>query len=135
MLNRPSTGPVTPHVVNISLGRYTGSCAPQFRDRKSHGTSQEQSGSRGLHQLEWRQTFKTPRYQLRPREQSTDCVATNFVDWYVDGDLVVHHTQAVPSASAPFLFSAWGTNKSTWGGTATVGPTRYMYISNFKYTP
>jgi beta-glucanase (GH16 family) len=58
-----------------------------------------------------------------------------FVDWYVDGDLVVHHTQAVPSASAPFLFSAWGTNKSTWGGTATVGPTRYMYISNFKYTP
>ena len=58
-----------------------------------------------------------------------------FVDWYVDGELVVHHTQAVPSASAPFLFSAWGTNKSTWGGTATIGPTRYMYISNFKYTP
>lgn len=60
--------------------------------------------------------------------------ATN-VDWYVDGQLVVSHTQAVPSAPAPFLFNMWGTNKSTWGGMATIGPTRYMYISNFKYTP
>jgi hypothetical protein len=29
----------------------------------------------------------------------------------------------------------WGTNSSSWGGTATTGTTRYMYISNFKYTP
>ncbi len=57
------------------------------------------------------------------------------VDWYVDGQLVVSHTLAVPSAAAPFLFNMWGTNKSTWGGMATIGPTRYMYISNFKYTP
>ena len=60
---------------------------------------------------------------------------SGFVDWYVDGQLVVHHTQAVPNASAPFLLSIWGTNKSSWGGTATSGPTRYMYISNFKYAP
>jgi beta-glucanase (GH16 family) len=58
-----------------------------------------------------------------------------FVDWYVDGTLVVHHTQAVPSVAAPFLFNMWGTNNSSWGGTATIGPTRYMYISSFKYTP
>ncbi len=57
------------------------------------------------------------------------------VDWYVDGQLVVSHTQAVPSTPAPFLFNMWGTNKSTWGGMATIGPTRYMYISNFNYTP
>jgi len=57
------------------------------------------------------------------------------VDWYVDGQLVVSHTQAVPNTAAPFLFNMWGTNKSTWGGLATVGPTRYMYISNFRYTP
>lgn len=59
---------------------------------------------------------------------------STYVDWYVDGKLVVHHTRAVPSAPAPFLFNFWGTNKSTWGGTATTGLTRYMYISNFKYT-
>ena len=59
----------------------------------------------------------------------------SFVDWYVDGNLVVHHTQSVPSAPAYFLFNMWGTNSSSWGGTATIGPMRYMYISSFKYTP
>ncbi len=61
--------------------------------------------------------------------------APTHVDWYVDGTLVVSHTEAVPSTAAPFLFNMWGTNKSSWGGMATIGPTRYMYISNFKYTP
>ena len=59
---------------------------------------------------------------------------STYVDWYVDGKLVVHHTSAVPSAPAPFLFNFWGTNKSTWGGAATTGLTRYMYISSFRYT-
>ena len=39
----------------------------------------------------------------------------SFVDWYVDGQLVVHHTQAVPSAPAYFLFNMWGTNKLVLG--------------------
>jgi beta-glucanase (GH16 family) len=60
---------------------------------------------------------------------------STYVDWYIDGKRVLHHTQAVPSVAAPFLFNLWGTNKSTWGGTASPGVTRYMYISNFKYTP
>ena len=59
----------------------------------------------------------------------------SYVNWYVDGKLVVSHTRAVPSAPAPFLFNFWGTNSSTWGGIGTTGITRYMYISNFKYTP
>lgn len=57
------------------------------------------------------------------------------VDWYVDGQLVVTHTESVPSAPAPFLFNMWGTNKSTWGGEATPGVTRYMHISSFSYSP
>ena len=61
--------------------------------------------------------------------------APSHVDWYVDGDLVVSHSQSVPSAPAPFLFNMWGTNSSSWGGMATIGPTRYMYISNFNYIP
>jgi len=60
---------------------------------------------------------------------------SDFVDWYVDGQQVAHHTQAIPSAPAIFLFNLWGTNKSTWGGLASPGVTRYMYISDFKYTP
>lgn len=57
------------------------------------------------------------------------------VDWYVDGQLVVTHTQSVPSAPAPFLFNMWGTNKSTWGGWATPGVLRYMHVTHFQYTP
>jgi endo-1,3-1,4-beta-glycanase ExoK len=60
---------------------------------------------------------------------------SDHVDWYVDGQKIVSHTQAVPSAPAHFIFNLWGTNKSTWGGPASPGVTRYMYISNFKYTP
>ena len=48
---------------------------------------------------------------------------------------MVTHTRDLPTVPAPFLFNMWGTNKSSWGGMATIGPTRYMYISNFKYTP
>ena len=45
------------------------------------------------------------------------------------------HTPKQSQRPAPFLFNMWGTNQSTWGGMATIGPTRYMYISNFTYTP
>ena len=38
-----------------------------------------------------------------------------YVNWYVDGKLVVSHTRAVPSAPAPFLFNMWGTNSSKLG--------------------
>jgi len=57
------------------------------------------------------------------------------VDWYVDGQLVVTHTESVPSAPAPFLFNVWGTNNSAWGGWATAGVARRMHISSFSYTP
>jgi len=59
----------------------------------------------------------------------------NEVDWYVDGQLVVSHTQSVPVAPAPFLFNIWGTNQSAWGGYAIPNVTRYMYITKFRYTP
>lgn len=57
-----------------------------------------------------------------------------YVDWYVDGVLICHHTKSVPTASAPFLFSMWGTNSDSFGGLATAG-TRFITVSNFKYTP
>jgi hypothetical protein len=33
------------------------------------------------------------------------------------------------------MVNHWGTNSTGWGGSATVGVERYVYISNFVYTP
>jgi endo-1,3-1,4-beta-glycanase ExoK len=57
------------------------------------------------------------------------------IDFYVDGALVTTHTQNVPSAPAYILMNHWGTNSSSFGGTATVGTTRWLYFSKFAYTP
>lgn len=56
------------------------------------------------------------------------------VAYYVDGVLKASHYGSVPSAPAYFLFNLWGTNSTAWGGVATMG-TRYMYVSNFRYSP
>lgn len=57
------------------------------------------------------------------------------ITYYVDGVLVDTHTQNVPVAPAYILFNHWGTNSASFGGTATVGTTRWMYISKFQLTP
>ena len=57
------------------------------------------------------------------------------IDFYLDGVFVSTHTVNIPSASAYILVNHWGTNNSKWGGTATVGVERFLYISRFTYTP
>lgn len=57
------------------------------------------------------------------------------VQFYIDGNLVATHTQDVPSAPAYFLFNLWGTNNVNWGGLATPGVLRQMFITSFSYTP
>lgn len=61
--------------------------------------------------------------------------ASGKIDFYIDGGLVSTHTQNIPSAPAYILVNHWGTNSTGWGGTATVGVERYMYVSSFSYTP
>jgi hypothetical protein len=56
------------------------------------------------------------------------------IRWYIDGQQVAAHTKDVPSQEAPFLFNFWGTNKNTWGGSATPG-IRHMIITKFSYQP
>ena|SRR6185437_7394417 len=56
------------------------------------------------------------------------------IGFSVDGVLVAPHTQFVPTAPAYFLFNFWGTNSKSWGGLATLG-TRYMFVTDFKFTP
>ena len=57
------------------------------------------------------------------------------IEFYVDGALVSTHTQHIPSAPAAALINLWGTNSKSFGGVATSGVTRYLYVSSFSYTP
>jgi beta-glucanase (GH16 family) len=57
------------------------------------------------------------------------------IEFYVDRTLVSTHTQHIPSAPAAALINIWGTNSKAFGGVATQGLTRYLYVSSFSYTP
>jgi len=57
------------------------------------------------------------------------------IEFYVDGTLVSTHTEHIPSAPAAAMINLWGTNSSSFGGVATDGVTRYLYVSSFSYTP
>jgi endo-1,3-1,4-beta-glycanase ExoK len=57
------------------------------------------------------------------------------IDYYIDGTLVSTHTSNVPSTPAYVMINHWGTNSTGWGGLATLGTERYLYVSSFTYTP
>jgi hypothetical protein len=57
------------------------------------------------------------------------------IDFYVDGTLVSTHTEHIPSAPAAVMVNLWGTNSPLFGGVATDGVTRYVYVRSFSYTP
>ena len=55
------------------------------------------------------------------------------IDFYIDDVLQFTTTTNVPSAPAFPLANLWGTNSSAFGGVATAGVSRYMYVKSFKY--
>ena len=57
------------------------------------------------------------------------------IDYYVDGILGATHTTNVPTAPAYFIMNHWGTNSTNWGGMASPGVTRYMYVTYASYAP
>lgn len=57
------------------------------------------------------------------------------VEFYRDNVLVATHTTVVPSLPAAVMMNHWGTDHDNWGGLATPGVTRFMWIKSFKYTP
>jgi PKD repeat protein len=57
------------------------------------------------------------------------------ISFYIDGALVSTHTSNLPSSPAYIMVNHWGTNSNRWGGHATLGVERYLYISRFTYTP
>ncbi len=57
------------------------------------------------------------------------------ISYYIDGVWMADHITNVPSAPAYFMINHWGTDSNNWGGMATLGPTRYMYVSHASYSP
>ena len=70
-------------------------------------------------------TFHTYKYVWSPGQ----------IQWYIDGQLLATHTNNVPSVPAYIMFNFWGTNKTSWGGLATVGVNRFFYVKSVSYTP
>jgi endo-1,3-1,4-beta-glycanase ExoK len=55
------------------------------------------------------------------------------IEFYVDGKLVSTHSEHIPSTPAAVLINLWGTNSSKFGGVATNGVARFLYVSSFSY--
>jgi endo-1,3-1,4-beta-glycanase ExoK len=57
------------------------------------------------------------------------------ITYYIDGVLKAVHKTNVPKAPAYFMINHWGTDGPNWGGTASVGVSRYFYVDWVSYTP
>ena len=61
--------------------------------------------------------------------------APKAVRFFRDDELIAVHEKIVPTKPAQFLLNHWGTNDLKWGGTATTGVERFVYIKSFSFTP
>lgn len=57
------------------------------------------------------------------------------VEFYRDGELISIHRNKIPRKPGQFIFNHWGTNIAAWGGKATPGVVRYVYVRKFSFTP
>ena len=57
------------------------------------------------------------------------------ITFYIDGQPQAGHATNVPTAPGYFMINHWGTNSSRWGGPATVGEHRFLYVDRVSYTP
>jgi beta-glucanase (GH16 family) len=55
------------------------------------------------------------------------------VKFYIDGVLKSTCTSGIPTIAAVIDINFYGTNSTGWGGLATVGVTRYMYVNSVKF--
>lgn len=56
------------------------------------------------------------------------------ISFFIDGLQVSKHTTVIPSTPAFFIFNHYGTNDDSWGGLATPGVNRYLFVKNFTFT-
>jgi beta-glucanase (GH16 family) len=57
------------------------------------------------------------------------------VVWRLDDVVIATHLRHVPTTPAHLLVSHWGTNNEKWGGRATPGVPRYLYVRRVSFTP
>jgi beta-glucanase (GH16 family) len=55
------------------------------------------------------------------------------IQFYIDGVLKSTCTSGIPTVAAVIDINFYGTNDTQWGGLATVGVTRYMYVKSVKF--
>jgi beta-glucanase (GH16 family) len=55
------------------------------------------------------------------------------IKFYIDGVLKSTCYSGIPSVAAVVDINFYGTNDAEWGGFATVGVKRYMYVKSFKF--
>jgi len=55
------------------------------------------------------------------------------IEFYIDGVLTSKCTSNIPTVAAAIDINFYGTNNTKWGGLATVGVTRYMYVKSVKF--
>lgn len=60
--------------------------------------------------------------------------APAYVAYFVDGKQMAIHSEAVPSTPAHIIINHWGTNSPYWGGLASPGIQRYLYVKSVKFT-
>lgn len=88
-----------------------------------------------------KETIKTPpfsRFGDRPHQRfhNYSYVWTpEKVEFFRDGEPITVHRKVVPREPAHFIFNHWGTDSEAWGGKATPGVRRYVYVRNFSFTP
>lgn len=89
----------------------------------------------------WKNSFytdPTPEYNVvqNPEDgfhQYKFVWSASSIDFYIDGILTSKCTSGIPSAAAVIDINFYGTNSTKWGGLATVGVTRYMYIKSVRF--
>ena len=73
----------------------------------------------------WCEDFRTYKFVWEPTR----------ITFFINDQWQAEHTTTLPHAAAYFMIVIRGTNVTSWGGSATLGTPRYLYVDWVRYTP
>jgi len=73
----------------------------------------------------WCDDFRTYKFVWEPTR----------ITFFINDQWQAEHTTNLPHAAAYFMIVIRGTNATDWGGMATIGTPRYLYVDWVRYTP